>query len=124
MFLNFLFLSPCSSFALALLEVQSDSWYIGQASYTLAQGAGGIHKEPRIYPLQLLNQKAVWDFSGSPVVGTPRFHSCGPGVQSLVRELRSHMPRGMAKTLKLKQNKTKKAVQHLSEGPDTNHITP
>ena len=43
----------------------------------------------------------MWEFPGSPVVGTPRFHCWGPGVQSLVGEL------GSCK-LHSQQNKTNK----------------
>ena len=44
----------------------------------------------------------MWEFPGSPVVRTPRFH-CRGQVQSLVRELRSCMPRSAAKKKKEKK---------------------
>ena len=37
------------------------------------------------------------------MVRTPRFHCYGVQVRSLVGELRSHMPRGMAKRIKNKK---------------------
>ena len=47
------------------------------------------------------------DFPGSPVVKIPRFHLQGAQVQSLVSELRSHIPHGRAK----KKKKKKKWLQ-------------
>lgn len=41
-----------------------------------------------------------WEVPGGPVVKTPCFHCQGPGVQSLVGELRSHKPSDAAKTEK------------------------
>ena len=38
----------------------------------------------------------IWKFPGSPVVRTQCFY-CRGRVQSLIRELRSHMPGGVAK---------------------------
>ena len=43
------------------------------------------------------NHIVLGDFRGGPVVKTLRFHRKGAQVQSLVRELRSHMLRGVAK---------------------------
>ena len=40
------------------------------------------------------------DFPGGPVVEIPRFQCRGAWVQSLVKELRSHMLRGMIKKKK------------------------
>ena len=45
------------------------------------------------------------DFPGGPVVKTPHFHCRGPGVQSPVGKLRSHMSRGVAKKKPTKVNK-------------------
>ena len=39
----------------------------------------------------------LWDFPGCPMVKPLGFQGRGVQVQSLVRELRSHMPYGMAK---------------------------
>lgn len=39
------------------------------------------------------------EFPGSPVVRTPRFHCQGPGIQPLVKELRTHKPYGTAKNI-------------------------
>ena len=38
------------------------------------------------------------EFPGSPVVKTPYFHCQGAQISSLVRELRSHMLQGVAKS--------------------------
>ena len=40
------------------------------------------------------------EFPGGPVVRTSQFHSHGPAVQSLVRELRSHRLHSTAKKTK------------------------
>ena len=49
---------------------------------------------------------------GSPVVKTPCFHYRGAQFQSLVRELTSHMPQGMAKKKqKQKQKRTKNKLE-------------
>ena len=40
------------------------------------------------------------DFSGGPVLKIPGFHCRGAWVQSLFRELRSHMPSSAAKKKK------------------------
>ena len=46
----------------------------------------------------LPHQKAkTWDFSADPGVKTPYFHCRGVWVQSLVGELRSHMPHSAVK---------------------------
>lgn len=42
-----------------------------------------------------------WGVPGGPVVRTPHFHCPGPGVQSLVEELRSHKPSDAAKNQKI-----------------------
>ena len=44
------------------------------------------------------------EFPSGPVVRTLGFHCQGPGVQSLVGELRSHKPRGEAKKKKKRAN--------------------
>ena len=50
----------------------------------------------------LRNQSNLWlfKFPGGPVVRTLRLHSCGPRIQSLVRELRSHASRVVKQTNK------------------------
>ena len=47
------------------------------------------------------------EFPGGPVVRTPCFHCWGPGVPSLVRELRSHKPCSVAKKKKKKEERKK-----------------
>ena len=51
----------------------------------------------------------LWDFPGSPVVKTPPSNAVRAGrvvrVQSLVKELRVHMPHGVAKRLDKKKEK-------------------
>ena len=42
----------------------------------------------------------IWDFPGGLVIKTLHFHCRGKQVQSLIRELRSHMLCGMAKKKK------------------------
>ena len=42
-------------------------------------------------------RSGFWDFPGSPVVGTPRFHCRGCGFKSLVGELRPLKPHSAAK---------------------------
>ena len=50
--------------------------------------------------LGLIRNYLPRDFPGGPVVKTPRFHCRGPGILSLVGELRSNVPRGAAKKRK------------------------
>ena len=38
------------------------------------------------------NKNEIGGFPGSPVVRIRHFHCCGPGVRSVVRELRYHKP--------------------------------
>ena len=54
------------------------------------------------------------EFPGSPGVRTLRFHCRRPGDQSLVRELRSHKPRGVARKRKRKKERqiTKQKEEH------------
>ena len=47
------------------------------------------------------------EFPGGPVVRTLRFHCPGPRVQSLVGELGSQEPHGIAKKKKKKKSKLK-----------------
>ena len=61
-----------------------------------------------------------WEFPGGPVVRTPRFHCWGPGVLSLVRELRSHKPHGSAKKTNKKQWDT---TTHLLKWPKSRTLT-
>ena len=44
------------------------------------------------------------DFPGGPVVSSVQFHCWGPGVQSLVREVRSCKPRGQKKKRERERN--------------------
>ena len=43
----------------------------------------------------------IWEFPGGPVVRTQCFHCLGPGVQSLVRELRYCKLYGTARKKKI-----------------------
>ena len=60
------------------------------------------------------------------MVRTPRFHCHGPGVQSLVRELRSHKPLGAAKKnppkVKFKESKSGMVVGGRGECGGTTGI--
>ena len=63
--------------------------------------------------------KNFWEFPHSSVVRTQHFH-CQTQVQSLVQELRSHKPHGMAKRKKLLHSKVnskqnEKAAYRLGE---------
>ena len=58
----------------------------------------------KIFPLET---KCLREFPGSPVVRTLHFYYHGPGVQSLVGDLRSRKPCGVAPSKK-KKNQTKK----------------
>lgn len=58
----------------------------GQANTSLSSGAS--------------RNSCARDFLGSPVVRIRRFHCHGPGVQSLIWELRSHKAQGAAKIKK------------------------
>ena len=54
----------------------------------------------------LLN--GIWEFPRGPVVRTQSFYPYGPGVHSLVRELRSHKPCVMVKKERNKNMEYKK----------------
>ena len=60
----------------------------------------GLLKEYDVPSLNYEYLRKSWDFPGGPVVKIPPFHCRGQWVQSLVRELRSGMPRCMAKKKK------------------------
>ena len=61
----------------------------------------------------------VWDLPGGPVVRTPSLHCRGRGFKSLVRELRSYKPRGVAKTRKKERKKERKKDKALGFGSST-----
>ena len=50
----------------------------------------------------------IWAFPGGPVVKTQSFYCYGSGVQSLVRELRSHKPCLVVKKVRNKNMEYKK----------------
>ena len=65
----------------------------------------------RLHVLNMPPQKGskqARDFSGSPVVKRPSFQIKVHGIRSLIRELRSHTPPGMAKNKQTKKKMKKK----------------
>ena len=66
----------------------------------------------------ILEACLLWDFPGDPVVKTPCPQHRGARVRSLVRELRSHMQRGMAKRKDIKEGekRKKKHVLYIIKG--------
>ena len=80
------------SFCIA--EPSSTLWLLLPSSPSIPKSAGGFTKLTR-FTGSFKNQQGWQDFPGGPVVKTLLLQ--GVQVQSLVGELRSHMPYGMAK---------------------------
>ena len=59
----------------------------------------------------------LWDLPGDPVVKTLALPMQGPLVQSLVRELRFHMPHSVVKKKKKKKRAVKGRLQDDGIGP-------
>ena len=83
-----------------------------QLTWTLVTQSPKTNQKHRSHS-EYLKQGRFGDFSSSPMGRTPHFHCCGPGVQSLVRELRSHMPCGTTKLKK--KNKQERFAQVMQE---------
>ena len=78
---------------------------MGAAQDTVEPGViteGGGEGAGKPFWLRILREH-LKDFPAGPVVKMPRFHRRGARVPSLVRELRSHLPRGEAKKKKKKK---------------------
>ena len=52
-------------------------------------------KENNHFPFLFLKKDTLWDYSGSPMVKTQRFHCRGQRFHPWLGELRFHMPQGM-----------------------------
>lgn len=69
-----------------------------------------------------LQETAVRDFPGSPVVVTPRFHRRGHRVPSSVRQLESCKPHGVAKKRERNSIKLKRSLHPLNVGCDSDFL--
>ena len=74
---------------------------IWKAKDVLYSGSFQFYFWNPLYLSSLLKKKSSsWEFPGGPLVRTSQFPCQGPGVQSLVGELRSQKPHGAAKKRK------------------------